>query len=165
MSPPTFGRSMRRVEDPRLVTGAGTYVDDRQPAGVVYALFFRSYEAKAVVRRLHLTGARQAPGVLAAWTDADPQELGSMPTEAPEAAAFVPERRPLANGRVHHVGQPVAVVIAESRKQARDAIDRIEAELEPLPAVADMETATAPGAPQIYPEAPGNVAFVIRKKR
>ncbi len=156
---------MRRVEDPRLVTGAGTYVDDRQPAGLVYALFFRSYEANAVVRRLDLTGARQAPGVLAAWTDADLQELGSMPTEAPEEAAFVPERRPLANGRVHHVGQPVAVVIAESRQQARDAIDRIQMDLEPLPAVADIETATAPNAALVYTEAPGNIAFTIRKKR
>ncbi len=156
---------MRRVEDPRLVTGAGTYVDDRQPAGLVYALFFRSYEAKAVVRRLDLTGARQAPGVLAAWTDADLQELGSMPTEAPEEAAFVPERRPLANGRVHHVGQPVAVVIAESRQQARDAIDRIQMDLEPLPAVADIETASAPNAALVYTEAPGNIAFTIRKKR
>jgi len=156
---------MRRVEDPRLVTGAGTYVDDRQPAGLVYALFFRSYEANAVVRRLDVTGARQAPGVLAAWTDADLQELGSMPTEAPEEAAFVPERRPLANGRVHHVGQPVAVVIAESRQQARDAIDRIQMDLEPLPAVADIETATAPNAALVYTEAPGNIAFTIRKKR
>ena len=156
---------MRRVEDPRLVTGAGTYVDDRQPAGLVYALFFRSYEANAVVRRLDLTGARQAPGVLAAWTDADLQELGSMPTEAPEEAAFVPERRPLANGRVHHVGQPVAVVIAESRQQARDAIDRIQMDLELLPAVADIETATAPNAALVYTEAPGNIAFTIRKKR
>ncbi|TMD02717.1 MAG: xanthine dehydrogenase family protein molybdopterin-binding subunit, partial [Chloroflexi bacterium] len=152
MGPPTFGRSMRRLEDPRLVTGAGTYVDDRQPAGLVHALFFRSYQANAVVRRLDLTGARQAPGVLAAWTDADLQELGSMPTEAPEEAAFVPERRPLANGRAHHVGQPLAVVIAESRQQARDAIDRIEMDLEPLPAVADVETATAPKAALVYPE-------------
>ncbi len=156
---------MRRVEDPRLVTGAGTYVDDRQPAGLVYALFFRSYQANAVVRRLDVTGARQAPGVLAAWTDADLQELGSMPTEAPEEAAFVPERRPLANGRVHHVGQPVAVVIAESRQQARDAIDRIQMDLELLPAVADIETATAPNAALVYTEAPGNIAFTIRKKR
>ncbi len=156
---------MRRVEDPRLVTGAGTYVDDRQPAGLVYALFFRSYQANAVVRRLDVTGARQAPGVLAAWTDADLQELGSMPTEAPEEAAFVPERRPLANGRVHHVGQPVAVVIAESRQQARDAIDRIQMDLEPLPAVADIETASAPNAALVYTEAPGNIAFTIRKKR
>ncbi|TMD09282.1 MAG: xanthine dehydrogenase family protein molybdopterin-binding subunit [Chloroflexi bacterium] len=165
MGPPTFGRAVRRVEDPRLVTGAGTYVDDRQPANLVHAAFLRSYLANAVVRRLDVTGARQAPGVLAAWTDADLQELGSMPTEAPEEAAFVPERRPLANGRVHHVGQPVAVVIAESRQQARDAIDRIEMDLEPLPAVADVETATAPKAALVYPEAPGNISFTIRKKR
>lgn len=156
---------MRRVEDPRLVTGAGMYVDDRQPAGLVHALFFRSYQANAIVRRLDVTGARQAPGVLAAWTDADLEELGSMPTEAPDEAAFVPARRPLANGRAHHVGQPLAVVIAESRQQARDAIDRIEMELEPQPAVADIETATAPNAALVYSEAPGNVAFTIRKKR
>jgi carbon-monoxide dehydrogenase large subunit len=165
MAPPTFGRAVRRVEDPRLVTGAGTYVDDRQPAGLVHAAFFRSYLANAVIRRLDVTEARGAPGVLAVWTDADLRELGAMATGAPEDAAFVPERRPLANGRVHHVGQPVAVVIAESRQQARDAIDRIEMDLEPLPAVAGIETAVAPSAPLVYPEAPGNVAFTIRKKR
>jgi carbon-monoxide dehydrogenase large subunit len=156
---------VRRVEDPRLVSGAGTYVDDRQPAGLVHALFFRSYLANAVIRRLDVTGARRAPGVLAAWTDADLRGLGSIAVEAPEEAAFVPERRPLANGHVHHVGEPLAVVIAETRQQARDAIDQIEVDLEPLPAVADIESAAAPDAPLVYPEAPGNVAFTIRKKR
>lgn len=165
MAPPTFGRAVRRVEDPQLVSGAGTYVDDLQPAGLVHALFFRSYLANAVVRRLDVSRAQQAPGVLAVWTDADLRELGSMATEAPKEAAFVPERRPLANGRVHHVGQPLAVVIAESRQQARDAIDRIEVDLEPLPAVADLDTAVAPNAPLVYPEAAGNLAFTIRKKR
>ena len=165
MAPPTFGRAVRRVEDPRLVSGAGTYVDDLQPASLVHAAFVRSYLGHAVVRRLDVTRAQQAPGVLAVWTAADLRDLGSMAAEAPEEAAFVPERRPLADGRVRHVGQPVAVVIAESRQQARDAMDRIEVDLEPLPTVADVETATAPHAPLVYPEAPGNVAFVIRKKR
>src|SRR2546425_12687224 len=123
MAPPTFGRAVRRVEDPRLVSGAGTYVDDRQAAGLVHALFLRSYLANAIIRRLDVTGARRAPGVLAVWTDADLRTLGPMATEAPEEASFVPERRPLANGRVHHVGQPVAGVIAQTRQQARDAVD------------------------------------------
>jgi carbon-monoxide dehydrogenase large subunit len=88
-----------------------------------------------------------------------------MSVETPKEMSFVPQRRPLAEDRVYHVGQPIAVVIAESRELARDAMDLIEAELEPLPAVATIETASAPDAPLVYPEAPGNVAFVIRKKR
>jgi carbon-monoxide dehydrogenase large subunit len=165
MSVSVFGRAVRRVEDPRLITGSGIYVDDLRPAGLVHAAFFRSYLAHAEVRRLDVTRARQAPGVLAVWTAADFRELGSMSVETPEEMSFVPERRPLAENRVYHVGQPIAVVIAESREQARDAVDLIEAELEPLPAVATIETALAPDAPLVYPEAPGNVAFVIRKKR
>jgi carbon-monoxide dehydrogenase large subunit len=156
---------VRRVEDPRLITGSGTYVDDGQPAGLVHAAFFRSYLAHAAVRRLDVSRARQAPGVLAVWTAADLREVGSMSVESPDGAIFVPERRPLAESHVYHVGQPIAVVIAESREQARDAMDRIDAELEPLPAVADILAATVPGAPLVYPEAPGNAAFVIRKKR
>ena len=161
-----FGRAVRRVEDPRLITGAGTYVDDVQPPGLVHAAFLRSYLAHAAIRRVDVGRARLAPGVLAAWTAADLRDLGSLPAGgAGEATTFVPERRPLAADRVRHVGQPLAVVIAESREQARDALDQIEVDLDPLPAVTDLEAAVGPGASLLYPEAGTNVAFTVRKKR
>src|SRR2546428_10922457 len=93
MVPPTFGRAVRRVEDPRLVTGAGTYVDDLQPAGLVHALFFRSYLAHAVIRRLDVAEARRAPRVPPVWTPAHPRGPGAMATGAPPGGPFAPRRR------------------------------------------------------------------------
>src|SRR3984893_9383865 len=165
MSVNVFGRAVRRVEGPRPITGRGTYVDDVKPAGLLHAVFFRSFLAHAIIRRLDVSETRQAPGVVAVWTAADVRKLRSMSADAPGRATSVADRRPLAEDHVYHVAQPIAVVIAESREHARDAMDRIDAELEPLLAVADIDSALAPNAPLVYPEASGNVAFAIRRKR
>jgi aerobic carbon-monoxide dehydrogenase large subunit len=159
MAPPVFGASVRRVEDPRLIRGSGHYVDDRQPSGCVHAVFLRSHLAHATIARLELGPASQAPGVLAAWSAADLANLQPLDIEAAVEGMPLPERRVLAVGRVRHFGEAVAMVIAESLAQARDALELIDLELEPLPVVTDVAAALQKNAPLLYPEFGSNIAF------
>ncbi|MEW6046169.1 MAG: molybdopterin cofactor-binding domain-containing protein, partial [Bacillota bacterium] len=157
-----FGTAIRRREDPRLITGRATYTDDIRLPGMAFAAFLRSPHAHARIKRIDTARARELPGVLAVFTAQDLDgQVGCIPTAwlVPNADLRTPPHPPLAADRVRYVGDAVAVVVAEDRYTARDALDLIEVEYEPLPAVVNQEQAMEPGAPQLHAEAPGNVAF------
>ncbi len=153
----------RRKEDLLLITGRAHFVDDvrlaeGRPAPLHMAVV-RSPYAHAELKRIKLDAARALPGVVAAFAGADLlTEL--RPLETPPLPGLKqPEHRPLALGKVRYVGDPVAVILAESPWVAEDALDRVEVDYAPLPAVVDPEAALAPGAPLLYEEFGSNAAF------
>src|SRR5512145_1257372 len=138
-----IGQSVRRLEDPRLVQGLGRYSDDVTLPREAHAVLARSPHAHARIRAIDVTGALQAPGVLAVLTAADlaADGIGDLPTDRGRkrrdgAPAFPTPRPALARERARHAGDPVALVIAETRAQAVDALERLAVDYEPLPAVA-----------------------------
>lgn len=161
-----IGARVVRKEDKRFITGKGRYVDDIKLTGMTHAYFIRSPHAHAKVKRIDSSAALNMPGVVAVLTgqqlvddkvgnlicgwaitskDGSPMKMGAWPAMAPETVRFV--------------GQAVAVVIAESKNLARDAAEAVVVDYEELPAVADMQAAIKPGAPQLHPEAPGNQVY------
>jgi carbon-monoxide dehydrogenase large subunit len=157
------GSFERRLEDHRLLTGAGNFQDDEAGAGAAWGVFVRSPRAFAGIRGIDTKAAQAAPGVLAVLTAADLDAAGigtvSIPVPVPGATGMVVPHRPaLAGDCVRHVGDTVALVVAESEAQARDAAELVEVDYVPRDAVADIARATDPAAPQIWPEAPGNLA-------
>lgn len=162
------GQSLRRFEDARFLTGRGRYVADLDAPGAVHGVMLRSPHAHAEIRAIDTAAARAVPGVVAVLTaaDLDVDGIGPLPCVSVLASVkpmVVPARPVLARGRVRHVGQPVAFVLAESEAAARDAAELIEVDYDPLPAVVDGAAALAEGAPQIWPEAPGNEVFRFEK--
>jgi carbon-monoxide dehydrogenase large subunit len=154
-----IGRRVRRQEDPRLITGTATYVDDVKMPGMLYAAILRSPHAAARIRGLRTDAAGQAAGVHAVFTGSDVEGVGPVPCAASLPGLRVPKHTILATNRVYYLGHPVAVVVASDRYLAADALDKIEVDYEVLPAVADPEKALAPGAPAVHPEWPDNIAF------
>lgn len=157
-------RSLRRLEDERFLRGAGRYVDDVPAAGHLHALFLRSPHAHADILGIRTEAASAMPGVRGVFTAADLLADGIRPIPCamalpPAAALVVPPRHALASGRVRHVGEAVAMVAADSAAAARDALEQVAVEYGDLPAVTDLGDTLAGGAPQIWPEAPGNLAF------
>ncbi len=161
-----IGASVVRKEDKRFISGKGRYVDDIKLMGMTFAHFIRSPHAHAKVKGIDNSAAMKMPGVLAVLTgrelvddkignlicgwavtskDGSPMKMGAWPAMAPETVRFV--------------GQAVAVVIAESKNQARDAAEAVVVDYEELPAVPDIRSAIKPGAPQLHPEAPGNIVY------
>jgi len=166
MSETGIGAALRRKEDARFITGRGRYTDDINRPGQLYAYILRSPEAHAAIGGIDASEALAAPGVVAVLTGADMAEdgVGGLPCgwliHSKDGTPMVePPHPPLVTDRVRHVGDQVAVVIAESRAQAKAAAGLIEVDYEPLPAVASLAAATAAGAPQVWDEAPGNVCF------
>jgi carbon-monoxide dehydrogenase large subunit len=157
------GKRLRRREDPRLITGTATYVDDIQLEGMQYAAIVRSPHAAAKIRSINTKAAEQAPGVMAVFTGKDTEKVGGVPCGASLPGLRVPHHNILAVNRVYFVGHPVAVVVAKDRYMAQDAADLIEVDYEPLAAVADPEKALASGAPAVHPEWPDNVAFTFHQ--
>jgi carbon-monoxide dehydrogenase large subunit len=157
-----FGSSIKRREDPRMITGRGLYTDDVKLPGQTHAVFVRSPHAHARVKRVDVSAAKRVPGVVAAFTGQDLAAGGVNPLPCgwllPDIK--IPEYRAIATGTVHFVGHAVAVVIGESAYAARDGADRVQVEYEVLPAVTSGEKAVQPGAPQLHDNAPGNVSFV-----
>jgi carbon-monoxide dehydrogenase large subunit len=154
------GRAVRRVEDPELLRGRGTYVDDLRIAGTLHMAFLRSPLAHAVIGDIDVSGALEVPGVVAAYTAADlgiPRFHGFITLN--EACA----RPPLAEGKVRFVGEPVVAVVAETRAVAVDALEYVDVDYEPLPAVIDPEEALAAGAPLQFEELGTNVASGVRE--
>jgi carbon-monoxide dehydrogenase large subunit len=150
-----LGHAVRRREDPRLVTGAGHYVDDMQADGCLHAAFVRSSLAHARIRSLDVKAASTAPGVVAVITGDDlglPDRVGFAMVAATLA------RAPLAKERVRFVGETVALVIAESAGEAADAAQLVDLDLEPLPVLVDPELARRPDAPLLFPEHGSNLA-------
>jgi carbon-monoxide dehydrogenase large subunit len=158
------GKRIRRREDPRLITGTATYVEDIQMPGMHHACILRSPHAAARIRSITTQPALDMPGVVAVFTGADTQGIGPVPCGASLPGLRVPHHHILATDRVYFVGHPVAVVVATDKYIARDAVDLIEVDYEPLPAVADPEKAIAPGAPPVHPEWPDNFAFTYHQE-
>jgi carbon-monoxide dehydrogenase large subunit len=163
---PLVGQRVKRKEDRRFITGEGRYIDDIRIPGTTYGVVLRSPHAHARIRKIDIAAATTMPGVLHITTGADllAAKIGNLPvgwivpktTGAPMAT---PPHPVLATDRVRHVGDPVAFVVAESRAQALDAMEQIEVEYEPLPHIVDLESSVAPGAPQLWSEAPGNLCY------
>ena len=157
-----FGSGIRRREDPRLLTGTARYTADFSLPGMVHAAILRSPHGHARIRGIDMSRAKAAPGVVAVFTGADTEAgLKCIPCAwlLPDAGLNIAQYRAIATDVVRYVGDAVAVVVAASDYQAYDALDLIEVDYEPLPAVVDPQKAAAAGAPQLHPEAPGNVAF------
>jgi carbon-monoxide dehydrogenase large subunit len=154
------GRAMKRVEDPRLIQGIATYVDDMTLPGMLHMAVLRSPHAHAKVKSIQVDDARKLPGVVGVFTGADVNDkVGTLPCAAPMPDQNSPVHTVLAGNRVYFVGHPVAVVVAKDKTIARDALDLIEVDYEALPAVVDMEKALAKGSPLTHPELKTNKAY------
>ena len=160
------GQPVRRVEDRRFLTGHGDYVDDLTLPRQAHAFMLRSPHAHARIREVDTAAAASAPGVLAVLTGEDLAHdgLGPIPcliplTNRDGSAALLPPHPAIVRERVRHVGDTVAMVVAESLGAARDAAELIEVDYEPLPAAIDTEHALDPGQPIVWDDAPANLAF------
>ena len=164
--PKIVGARVKRTEDPRLLTGLGSYTDDRQVARVLYVAFRRSDQSHARILGIGCETARAAPGVVAVLT-AEDLAHGVKPLVATSRMAnyYATPILPLARGKVRYVGEPVVGVIAESRYQAEDAAELIAVDYEPLPVVIDAVMAVGDGAPLLHEEARTNVLVSREFKR
>lgn len=158
------GKRIRRKEDPRLITGTATYVDDIQMPGMHFASILRSPHAAATIKGIRTKAASEHPGVVAVFTGQNVTGVGPVPCGISLPGLRVPHHTLLAQDRVYFVGHPVAVVVATDRYIARDAVDLIEVDYDPLPSVADPEKALVDGAPAVHPEWPDNVAFTYHQE-
>jgi len=163
-----FGRNILRVEDDRLITGKGRYVGNLPQDGAAHLVILRSPYAHAEISGLDTSAAAAMPGVIAIFTSADLEADGVNPVPVLPMLARAdgtpnasPPRRFLAKGRVRHLGEPVAAIIAETRAAGLDAAEAIIVDYESLPAVVDMHEAIAAGAPALCPEAPDNISAEI----
>ncbi len=160
MTTQVFGSSIKRREDPRLITGQGKYVDDIKLVGMLHAAFVRSPHAHANIKSVETSKAEALEGVVAVFTGAQLQEeLGEL-----ILGWILPEQKqtthpPMAFDRVRFVGESVAVVVADSPELAVDGAELVDVDYETLPVVVDAEKATAEGAPLIHAEAPNNIAW------
>ena len=158
--------AVRRREDPRLITGAGEFVDDLRVPGCLHAAMLRSPHAHARILTIDVSAARRAPGVVGVFVAADLGRAAEpMPIYAPHPALPIPCRiRPLAVDRVRFVGEPVAAVIADDPYRAHDALDLIRVEYEPLSAIVDVEAGLRPDAPILHEEVGSNVVAEWRQQ-
>jgi carbon-monoxide dehydrogenase large subunit len=161
-----IGQPVVRTEDHRLLTGGGQYTDDTYIDGQAYARFTRSQVAHGEIKSIDTSAAAAMPGVLAIYTGADfrADGIGNIPSGLPlknrdGSPYIVPPRTGLAVGRVRHVGEPIAVVVAETEAQAQEAAEAVIVDLAPLPVVTEAEEAVKGEAPQLHEEAPGNVSL------
>ena len=157
-----FGSGIRRREDPRLITGTATYTDDLTLPGVVHAAMLRSPHAHARIKKIDTSRAKNAPGVVAAFTGTDTEgALAPIPCAwlLPNSNLKVANYPCIAKDVVRYVGDIVAVVVAENAYQAQDALELIDVNYEPLPNVTDPEQAVKPDAPQLHKNIPNNEAF------
>ncbi len=157
-----FGSGIRRREDPRLITGGSKYTDDLKLPGMLYAAMLRSPHAHANIQSIDTSAASDAPGVVAVFTGTDTQGvLNGLPCAwlVPDSDLKTPEHPPIAVDRVRYVGDAVAVVVADSRYHAEDALQHIDVDYEILAAVVNPEAALQDGAPQVHDDVPNNQAF------
>jgi carbon-monoxide dehydrogenase large subunit len=161
-----IGASVRRKEDLRFLSGRGQYTDDINRPGQTHAVILRSPHAHAAIKGLDTAKAKAMPGVLAIFTGADmaAENIGGLPCgwqihNKDGSPMAEPPHPVLAIGKVRHVGDPVAVVIAETKQQARDAAEQIVVDYAPLPAVATVQAALAPGAPEVHDGVKGNLCY------
>jgi carbon-monoxide dehydrogenase large subunit len=159
-----IGKPVRRTEDPTLLRGQGRYTDDLNEPGQAYAYIVRSQYAHGVIRSIDTENAKVMPGVLAIYTAEDLAAYGPHKCmldfkQRDGSAMRKPVRKSLASDKVRFVGDPIACVVAETALQAKDAAEAVEVDIDPLPAVTLPSEAAKPGAPQLYDDAPGNVAL------
>jgi carbon-monoxide dehydrogenase large subunit len=162
MTTRVFSSGIRRREDPRLITGKGTYTDDITMPGTVYAAILRSPHAHARIRRVETAAAKTSPGVLGVFTGADTAgALQPIPCAwvVPNSDVKAAPHPAIARDVVRYAGDAVAVVVAQSRYQAEDALELIRVDYEPLLAIVDPQKASQRGAPQVHVDAPNNQAF------
>ena len=163
MSTKSIGASLKRKEDPRLIRGEARYLDDVQLPGLLYAAILRSPYAHAKIKNINREKAAKHPGVVAVFTGQDFKDLPALPcawqADAGRIQNNVNTPRVLEIERVTHAGMGVAVVVAEDRYTAEDALSLIEVDYEPLPTVVDAEKTTQPGAPQLHENAPNNICM------
>ena len=166
-----IGEPVRRTEDARLLTGRAQFVDDVRLDGTLHVAFVRSQHAHARLLGVDVAAARRRPGVVAVYTAADLGDYwrpGPLLVPPPPIAGLVFNactQVPLAKDKLRHVGEPVAMVVAESRYVAEDALDDVGVDAEPLPAVVDLEAALAAGAPRVHEHLPSNLAaHVVQRK-
>jgi carbon-monoxide dehydrogenase large subunit len=166
------GQRVKRNEDPRLLTGQALFVDDVELAGMLHAAFLRSDFAHARVRGIDVSAARARPGVVAVYTAEDmgdfwrPGPLIVPPPSKVEGVVFHARTQiPMVKDKAHHIGDPLAVVVAESRYIAEDALEDIFVDYEPLDAVVDLEKGLEPDAPLVHDDLGSNLAaHVVQQK-
>jgi len=161
-----IGASVRRTEDRRFVSGNGHYTDDMNRAGQLHAIIKRSDRPHARILGVDTAAALAAPGVVAVYTGADMQAdgVGGLPcgwgVKNKDGSPMAEPAHPvLAIGKVRHVGDPIAVVIADTRQHAKDAAELLAIDFEPLPGIAHVRDAIAPGAALVHDDAPGNICY------
>jgi carbon-monoxide dehydrogenase large subunit len=160
------GAKVKRREDPRLIRGLGQYVDDISLPNTLHVAILRSPYAHAKIKNLEMGAARGYAGVIAVVSGSEiSDQIGPLPVSGGNETLRVPKHHVLAVDKVCYVGDGVAAVVAEDRYTARDALDLIQVEYEPLPVVADPEKALASGSPVIHSEWPDNVAFRSEQKQ
>jgi carbon-monoxide dehydrogenase large subunit len=166
-----FGAPVTRNEDARLLSGEALFVDDVELPGMLHAAFLRSNVAHARIRSIDVAAARARPGVVAVYTAADLGAYwapGPLLVPPPPIAGITFNQRtqvPLAKDKVRHVGEPLAVVLADSRYLAEDALADIAVELDPLPAIVDLEKALDDASARVHEDVRGNVAAHARQSR
>ena len=171
MTTRNFGAPITRNEDARLLSGQALFVDDVELPGMLHAAFLRSNVAHARIRSIDVAAARARPGVVAVYTADDLGAYwapGPLLVPPPPIAGITFNQRtqvPLAKDKVRHVGEPLAVVFAESRYVAEDALADIGVELDPLPAVVDLEKALDNTGARVHDDVRGNIAAHVRQSR
>jgi carbon-monoxide dehydrogenase large subunit len=168
---PAIGRRVTRNEDARLLTGRALFVDDVQLPGTLHVVFVRSMVAHGRVKNVDVSAARTRPGVVAIFTAADlgdyntPGPILVPPPPVPNHVFNACTERVLATDKVRYVGEPLAMIVAESRYLAEDALADVVVDIEPIDAVVDLEAALAPGAPLVHEHLGSNTAaHVVQKK-
>jgi carbon-monoxide dehydrogenase large subunit len=165
------GQRVPRLEDAKLLTGKALFVDDVELPGMLHVAFLRSEYARGTLGRIDAGAARARPGVIAVYTAADlgdywrPGPLLVPPPPIPGLVFNAATQVPLARDMVRHVGEPLAMIVAESRYLAEDALEDIAVEIDPLPAVTGLEAALAPGAPLVHERFGSNVAAHVRQTK
>lgn len=157
-----LGTKVKRREDPRFITGRGQYTDDIQLSGMAYAAILRSPHAHAKIRAVHTEAAKNYPGVVKVYTGLELKDkMGLIPTAwlPPDSNIKTTAHHALAYDKVRYVGDGVAMVVAENRYAARDALDLIKVDYEVLPATAEQEEAMKDDAVLLHEDAPNNIAF------
>jgi len=163
-----IGQPVTRTEDPRFLTGRGCYVEDIELPRQTYAVFVRSPHAHAKVKSVDVRAAAQMPGVVAVYTAKDLAADGVggiachvMPADMHAGPEVPRPLRPVLTEVARHVGDRVALVIADTLAQAKDAAEQVEVDYDPLPAVTNIEAALAKGAPNVWPEVADNASFTL----
>lgn len=153
------GKSMKRKEDPRFIQGRGSYVANLKLPNMAYLAVKRSPYAHAVIKGIKTDKAKKLPGVLGVFTGQDTSDIGMLPSGWNVPGIKVPANRVLQTDKVRHVGDRVAIVVAENPYIAQDALELIEVDYAPLPSVTDAKKAAEPGAPLVHDDVPNNISY------